>query len=455
MYNPYNDPFNKQNPGESGFQWNAPESGVPTEWNGSTYHSGPQTGQGGGMPPEKKPPRKTPRWVKTAVLCACCVAVSVGGSVGISAAIFQNSIPTAASDSAQANQTDNSSSSANASSQASGEDSSGRITQTTNTTAAQQLTQQEVAAKVIPSVVCIQTYSSTEAAFGFGSTETKQGEGSGVIATSDGYIITNAHVVSGADSIKVILSDNTTYEAELIGSDATTDLAVIKIDATGLQAAEFGSSSQLQVADTVMAIGNPGGLEFQSSVSVGCISALDRVVTNSESYTMKCIQTDAAINPGNSGGALVNMYGQVIGINSSKLVDTSYEGMGFAIPIDDALPIINDLREFGYVKDRPVLGISGQFVDTLTAYYNRLSATGYYVAEISSEAVSAAGLQQGDIIVEIDGKTVTSSNVISSAIAAKETGDTVSVVVVRGSQEITLTLPLSEYTPSTDAAANS
>lgn len=237
-----------------------------------------------------------------------------------------------------------------------------------------ELTPQEVAKKVIPSVVCIQNYqrSNNNSMFFFGGGAqsgdagdevSPVSEGSGIIATSDGYIITNAHVVEGASSLKVILSDGTSYEAQLVGSDSITDLAVIKIDATGLQAAEFGSSGDLEVGDSVMAIGNPGGLELSSSVTQGIVSALNRQITNSETgYTMDCIQTDTAINPGNSGGALVNMYGQVVGINSSKIVAEGFEGLGFAIPIDDAQSVISNLKEYGYVKDRAVLGITGQYL---------------------------------------------------------------------------------------------
>ena len=179
------------------------------------------------------------------------------------------------------------------------------------------------------------------------------GEGSGIIFSEDGYIVTNAHVVDGATSLKAILSDGTTYEAELVGSDTLTDLAVLKIDATGLQAAEFGSSEDLRVADQVMAIGNPGGYQLNSSVTIGYVSALNRAISNSSTgYTMEYIQTDAAINPGNSGGALVNQYGQVVGINSAKISATGYEGLGFAIPAETAQPVISDLIEYGYVKDR-------------------------------------------------------------------------------------------------------
>lgn len=322
------------------------------------------------------------------------------------------------------------------------------------TTVSGDMTQQEVAAKVLPSVVCIQNYQ--QASFqqglsmqGWGNNQnsTQQetrdsevsptSEGSGIIATSDGYIITNAHVVDGADSLKVITSDGKTYEAELIGSDSMTDLAVIKVDAEGLTAAEFGSSSDLVVADPVIAIGNPGGL--QSSVTIGYVSALNRPVTSSDTgYTMNCIQTDAAINPGNSGGALVNMYGQVIGINSSKIVATGYEGLGFAIPIDDALPIISNLKDYGYVKDRAMLGISGQYLDSWTANFYGLPS-GMYVAEVNNESVSNAGVQRGDVITKIDDEEITSANTISNYIAKKKPGDEVTLTITRGLTNKTFT----------------
>lgn len=304
-----------------------------------------------------------------------------------------------------------------------------------------ELTPQEVAKKVIPSVVCIQNYqrSNNNSMFFFGGGAqsgdagdevSPASEGSGIIATSDGYIITNAHVVEGASSLKVILSDGTSYEAQLVGSDSITDLAVIKIDATGLQAAEFGSSGDLEVGDSVMAIGNPGGLELSSSVTQGIVSALNRQITNSETgYTMDCIQTDTAINPGNSGGALVNMYGQVVGINSSKIVAEGYEGLGFAIPIDDAQSVISNLKEYGYVKDRAVLGITGQYLDSMSARFYGLTS-GMYVASISNESVSNAGITQGCIITKIDDTDITSSSTITSYVSKLKPGDKVTLTVV-------------------------
>lgn len=313
-----------------------------------------------------------------------------------------------------------------------------------------ELTPQEVAKKVIPSVVCIQNYqrSNNNSMFFFGGGAqsgdagdevSPASEGSGIIATSDGYIITNAHVVEGASSLKVILSDGTSYEAQLVGSDSITDLAVIKIDATGLQAAEFGSSGDLEVGDSVMAIGNPGGLELSSSVTQGIVSALNRQITNSETgYTMDCIQTDTAINPGNSGGALVNMYGQVVGINSSKIVAEGYEGLGFAIPIDDAQSVISNLKEYGYVKDRAVLGITGQYLDSMSARFYGLTS-GMYVASISNESVSNAGITQGCIITKIDDTDVTSSNTITSYVSKKKPGDKVTLTVVNDLTDRTFT----------------
>lgn len=405
------------------YQWNNPDQQV--QWDGSTYRShGSQGGNYNGSSPE--PPREPKMRTGTKVLCgalACLIisASSIGGFVALvnNGYVTLNGGATASSMS--------SSQSATASSML--------TTQTATKTGA--LTSQEIAKKVIPSVVCIQNYQVSQSLNlqrRSGSDETAvspTSEGSGIITTSDGYIVTNAHVVSGADSLKVILSDGKSYEAKLIGSDTVTDLAVVKIEASGLTAAELGTSSSLQVADTVMAIGNPGGLEFNSSVTIGYVSALNREITNSENgYTMKCIQTDAAINPGNSGGALVNSAGQVIGINSSKIVAQGYEGLGFAIPMDDARPIIDDLKKYGYVKDRAMLGISGQFVDTMISRFYGLPV-GYYVSSVSNPSVNASGIQAGDVITKIDGKDINSSSVLTSVIASKKPGETVSLSVSR------------------------
>ena len=197
------------------------------------------------------------------------------------------------------------------------------------------------------------------------------------------------------------------------------------------------SSSDLEIGDRVLAVGNPGGSEFMSSVTFGYVSATNRTITTQTEYQMTCIQTDAAINPGNSGGALVNREGQVVGINSSKIVDTSYEGLGFAIPIDTALPIINDLRENGYVKNRAVLGVTGQFIDSMSAQYYGMSK-GFYVSKVSNDSAKKAGLTRGDIITKVDGTELTSANSLTSLLLQKSAGDTVTLTVDRDGKEVTI-----------------
>lgn len=323
----------------------------------------------------------------------------------------------------------------------------------TNTAATGLLTKQQVAEKVVPSVVLIQNYQAQAAqspygyffgggqgGSGSGSGDGEQqdsqlySEGSGVIMSADGYIITNAHVVADADTLTVVTSDQKSYAAKLIGSDAATDLALLKIDAAGLTPAEFGSSKDLKVGDDVVAIGNPGGSELASSSTFGNVSALERSITNSDTgYTMKCIQTDAAINPGNSGGALVNMYGQVVGINSSKLTEvggTSAEGLGFAIPIDTAQPIVSNLKSYGYVKDRAQLGISGRDINDAYAQQIGLSKGGVMIFRITNDSLTKAGVVVGDIITKIDDTEVESAAEISSYISTKKAGDTVKLELI-------------------------
>ena len=316
------------------------------------------------------------------------------------------------------------------------------------------LTNQEIAKKLIPSVVCIQNYQIVEYYNFFGGTTQKSdevspaGEGSGIIFSSDGYIITNAHVVSGADNLKVITSDGATYEAALIGSDEITDIAVIKIEAENLPAAEFGKAEDLNVADIVLAIGNPGGMTFNSSVTIGYVSALNREIEVGDGgYTMKCIQTDAAINPGNSGGALVNEYGLVVGVNSAKFVADGFEGLGFAIPSETVLDVASDLINHGYVKDRAILGIQGQFIDSVSSRFYGLSV-GMYVYDFISDEAANSGLEKYDVITSIDGIKITSSNTITNYLTQKKPGDTVTLTVDRAlenKKDITVTVVLSEY----------
>ena len=414
---------------------NAPQTYTWSAQNGP-YQSGGYSPTHMAPQPAPKKKRGTPFGVKLLAVVLCCVVVSAA-TLGTFVLLIQNGVINIESSGSNAAFTIS------------------RVVndETQETGSVSTMSEQDIAEKLIPSVVCIQNYQITQQ-YGFmqtdseGSEVSPAGEGSGIVFSEDGYIVTNAHVVDGATSLKVILSDGMTYEAELVGSDELTDLAVIKIDATGLQAAEFGSSEDLRVADQVMAIGNPGGYQLNSSVTIGYVSALNRAITNSSTgYTMEYIQTDAAINPGNSGGALVDMNGRVVGINSSKIAATDYEGLGFAIPSDTVQPIVSDLMEYGYVQDRPMLGVTGGYIDQLTAsFYGGTS--GFYVSEVVSDAATRSGLQRGDIITAIDDTQVTSANTIANYIADKKPGDTVTLTVYRSStgSSGTVELALSENT---------
>jgi serine protease Do len=252
-------------------------------------------------------------------------------------------------------------------------------------------------------------------------------EGSGIVESADGYIITNEHVIDGAKSIEVVLADNKQYTAKLVGSDLRTDLAVIKVDATGLTPATFGNSDQITVAESVLAIGNSGGLG--GSVTDGIISAVNRAIPTQNNYTENCIQTNAPINPGNSGGALVNMYGQVIGITSSKIEATGYEGMGFAIPINAAQPVINSIIKYGYVTGRVKIGISVQQYEGSTAYGY---PAGLQILSVDSSSDAATkGLKVNDIITKINGIAVTSYDQFYQEESKYKAGDTVTITVYR------------------------
>lgn len=426
------------------YTWNAqsaPQQNAPVQPNGQPVYYGVPVHQPQKQPKPKKHGSKF--GLKLLAVVLCC-AITSAASLGVFVVMIQNGVINVQSSEASSNAAFTISRVVN------GDTSSDTSASGDGTVSA--MSDQDIAAKLTPSVVCIQNYQVTQN-YGFMQTDTSDssvspaGEGSGIIMSEDGYIITNAHVVEGATSLKVITSDGETYEARLIGSDTVTDLAVVKIDATGLTAAEFGSSEDLRVADKVMAIGNPGGHELSSSVTIGYVSALNRAIANNTTgYTMEYIQTDAAINPGNSGGALINEYGQVVGINSAKISATGYEGLGFAIPIDTAQPIISDLIQYGYVKDRAVLGISGQFIDSMTGRFYGLPQ-GEYVAQLNSSEAQASGLQVGDVITAIDNQQLDSESTLRSAILSKKPGDTVTLQVYRSStqQSTTVELKLSEY----------
>ena len=280
----------------------------------------------------------------------------------------------------------------------------------------------------------------------FGALSEADEEGSGIIYKEDGYVITNYHVIESAinnSTAKVLITfpnSEEEVEATIVGGDKTTDLAVVKIDKKGLTAAKIGKSSELKVGELAVAIGNPLGQEFAGSVTVGYISALNRKITT-DGRAYKLIQTDAAINPGNSGGALVNSSGEVIGINTVKIGATEVEGLGFAIPTDDAVVIIDELIAKGKIE-RPLIGISGIDIDETTAQRNNLT-TGIYIAQVSSNSPAAqAGLQKGDIIIGVDGQEIKTMEKLNEYKNTKKIGDKIKLKILRSSkeQEVEVTL---------------
>lgn len=325
----------------------------------------------------------------------------------------------------------------------------------------------QVAAKVIPSVVCIQNYQQSQSQLPFAQTLsgeeqlTLAAEGSGIVYTEDGYIITNAHVAENDyyTVTKLVVNVNTTdpnngtsvstaYEADLLGSDTDTDLAVLKIKPdSDLPAAALGDSDKLSLGDDVVVIGNPLGLE--TSVSKGVVSGLNRQVYDDNSIS--AIQTDTAINSGNSGGGLFNMYGEVVGVVNMKLINDNAENLGFAITINDAKSVINDLITKGYVSGRPILGITCvQVSDYIGAV--RGMTPGLVVTDIDQDmAIASSGLVVGDTITAINGTDVRTVDEVSEILKDKKPGDTVTATVVRTDsrgrdKSVDIKITLSEYT---------
>lgn len=294
-----------------------------------------------------------------------------------------------------------------------------------------QLNSVQVAEKASPSVVGVMTYVNGQLS----------GEGSGVAMSVDGsgkytYIITCAHVISEKGvTYGVLTAEKKNYEAELVAYDVRTDIGVLKVEATDIPLAEFGDSKSLRVGETIYAIGNPGGSEFFGSFTDGIISAIDRSISGT--YTMTCIQHNAAINPGNSGGALVNSAGQVIGINSSKIAATDYEGMGFAVPMSIVKPVVDSLIQYKYVPNRPKLGIEYASVSAYQLYSMVVAIKGLpsgslVIAGISSDSSLAnTDAQVGDLIIAVNGKPMDSSDVLLDLINTGAVGDTLTLTLCR------------------------
>lgn len=294
---------------------------------------------------------------------------------------------------------------------------------------------QDIYSSVIDSVVSISSMTSSGTS-----------SGTGIIMSQDGYVITNHHVITGALVISVLTNDNQEFEAALVGSDEMSDLAVLKIDARGLQAAEFGDSSKLRVGDSVVAIGDPLGVQLRGTMTNGIISAINRDLTVGD-RTMTLIQTNAALNNGNSGGPLINCYGQVIGINTVKMssyytATASVEGLGFAIPISVAKPIIDELIENGYVAGRPAIGISGDSLPSYYRTYYRLPE-GVYVTSVNEGSdAKAKGIREGDIVTAINGERISSIDELNTVKNQYAAGDEVTLTVYRSGTyyEVTVTL---------------
>lgn len=375
----------------------------------------------GGQPPKGPKKKKGPMAAIIASVGVLCAAAIVTLSVLLAMEVNGNS-PSSGSGS----------SSGGGSSSSSGVNANAPTLQINDPDDTNGLTTREIVEKNINSSVVITMYQNQQSNnFGFGgSTPTEVGGASGIVMTADGYIITNAHCVINEDTnqpydrIDVTMNDGTVFEnAEIIGADTYTDLAVIKVSAANLVPAEFGDSTQLQLGDKVVAIGNAGGL--QSSVSQGVVSGLNRDVYENSDYAIKCLQIDAAINPGNSGGPLLNGLGQVIGVNSAKIVKSGYENLGFAIPINEAKPIIDDLVKYGYVKGRVMLGITGSDV-TQTGY------EGFMIRSINDDSVlSGTKAQVGDIITKIDGVRVQNQKELRAELAKHSVGEQMTLTLLR------------------------
>ena len=310
------------------------------------------------------------------------------------------------------------------------------------------MTVQEVTNKTKGSVVEIKTESVSADAWM--QQYVTEGAGSGVVMTADGYIMTNNHVIDGASKITVTTSDDKEYEAKLVGTDSITDIAVLKISAKNLTPATYGNSDQLAVGDMAVAIGNPLG-ELGGTVSAGIISALDRELAI-DGKTMTLLQTDASINPGNSGGGLFNGDGQLIGIVVAKSSGSNVEGLGFAIPINKAADVAQQLMEKGYVSDQPSTGMSyaessqgngaAQFFGNSQDSQSQSSSTAVYIQEVTGTNAKKAGFQSGDLVYAVDGTRITSFNTLSSIVTSHKVGDKLTYTIVRGNQtkEIKLTL---------------
>lgn len=458
----------------AGSAYNNPASGqtTPTGNGGSgnnggysyvNYYSDPNGGD------SNKKPKKKHTGLKVAAFVLAMVLVS-GGSIGVYEGIRSSNADNSSSIVAS-NDSSAAESSTGDSSSSKKSDSSQSWIQLASTNGSMSVA--DIVKKVTPSVVGVQsTFSSPNGSnnntmngyggfFGYGSqgnngSQGMTGVGTGIIMSKDGYIVTNAHVIyddehgyGEASSVQIQMSDEeTTYDARIVAYDKEADIAVLKIDADNLTAAEFGDSSSCEVGETVVAIGNPLGLQFQNTVTCGIISALDRKVTINDN-TMTLIQTDTAINNGNSGGPLINSSGQVIGINSAKMSSTysgeaTVEGIGFAIPMSEAKSIVDDLINYGYVTGRPQLGISCQDVTEAVSQAYNIPVGAYIFSVTAGGAADQAGLQPGDVITGIQDQTISTTEELNAVKNQYKAGDTITLTYVRAGETKKVDVTLAE-----------
>ena len=383
--------------------------------------------------PEPPKPRKKKGGKLVALCLVCAIVGGIAGGAGVAAAtgsfskdqstIYEGTRPTT-------------------------------VVDVSNVTGKEPLTAPEIYATYVGSTVGITTEIVTTN--GWGQPVSQAAAGSGFVITEDGYILTNYHVIEDADSIQVSFVDGTTYDATLVGGESENDIAVLKIDATGLTPVIIGDSDNVKVGEQVVAIGNPLG-ELTFSMTSGIVSAKDRSITMENGEVMNMIQTDTAINSGNSGGPLFDMYGQVIGITSAKLSGSSsssatIEGLGFAIPINDIKEMVTDIMENGYVTGKPYMGITVSTVPESISERYGMSQGALVESVDESSCAAKAGLEKGDIITAMDGKTVISSAELVEAKKNYKAGDTVTLEVERNGEKLELTLTFDEDTPERRAA---
>ena len=397
-------------------------------YNSQPYGTAPNHSANAKPPKAKKPKKQRKPISRGGIAIALAVTMVFSCGLGFGGGYFANKVNTSTSGSLNITKTSNSGTTTTASS-----------TSKANSTS-------EFVKKTADSVAEISTESVVTGSFA--QQYVQQGAGSGVIISQDGYILTNNHVINGANSVKVRLRDSTEYDATIIGSDSDNDIALLKVNATGLSPATFGDSNSLAVGDYVVAIGNPLG-ELGGTVTDGIISALARKVTI-EDTQMTLLQTNAQVNPGNSGGGLFNANGELVGIVNAKQSATEVEGIAFAIPINNVLDILSDLKEYGYVTGKVDLGID--FTDITsdeTAFYYGVNQTGCYVLSVDSGSnAEKAGVTRGDLVTKVNDTDVSSSSDITAALEKAEVGDTVTFTVSRRGTSKTISFVLEEYIPA-------